>query len=63
MKHFIKIKPGAVKFQKAAECQTCRSPVNKTKDYFMLEAYWSIKRKADKHMFCSLKCMKQWAQS
>ncbi len=61
MKHFTKIKPGAVKLQKAAICQECRGRVDTTKDYFTLEAHWSIKRKADKHTYCSLKCMKQWA--
>jgi hypothetical protein len=63
MKHFVKIKPGAVKSQQAKKCQACRGPVNIAKDYFILEAHWKIKRKGDKHTFCSVKCVRQWTKA
>ena len=63
MKHFTKIEPGALKSQKPKVCQNCGNKINVEKDYFVLEAYWKIKRKADKHSFCSLKCLTAWARS
>ena len=63
MKHFIKIKPGAVKLQKPLACQQCGMAVDKEKDNFMLEAFWKIKNKADRLQFCSLKCLSKWANS
>ncbi|MBS3138256.1 hypothetical protein J4207_00960 [Candidatus Woesearchaeota archaeon] len=63
MKHFIKIKPGAVKLQKPVGCQQCSMPVDRVKDNFTLEAFWKIKNKADRLQFCSLKCLSKWANS
>ncbi|HLC74675.1 MAG TPA: hypothetical protein VJH88_02355 [Candidatus Nanoarchaeia archaeon] len=63
MKHFTKIKPGAVKSQKPVPCQECNLGVDTSKDYFVLEAFWKIKSKADKLQFCSLKCVSKWANS
>jgi hypothetical protein len=63
MKHFVKIKPGAVKEQRPKNCQSCGSKVDKARDHFILEAYWKIKRKADKLSFCSLKCVSKWTNS
>ncbi|HLD33440.1 MAG TPA: hypothetical protein VJB66_01855 [Candidatus Nanoarchaeia archaeon] len=63
MKHFTKIKPGALKTQKPVPCQECNGPVDRSKDFFILEANWKIKRKADKLSFCNLKCVSKWANS
>lgn len=61
MKHFIKIEPGAFKYQRPANCQSCGGKVDKERDNFLLETHWRIKRKADKLTFCSLKCLSKWA--
>lgn len=41
-------------------CQECRQLIDSKEDNFMLATYWKIKKKADEHHFCSLKCLKQW---
>lgn len=60
MQHYQKITKWKTKAGK--KCKNCRKQINTSDNYFVLTAYWKIKRKPDEHYFCSLKCLRQWAK-
>lgn len=59
--HFTQIERGAVKSQKPDKCRECGSEIDKTSDYFVLDAHWKIKPKPDEIKFCGLECLQDWA--
>ncbi len=59
MQHYKKISKWK---DKTLKCKQCRKNVDIKQDYFVLSAHWKIKKKADEHTFCSLKCLRNWAK-
>lgn len=59
MQHYKKISDWK---DKSNKCKQCRKQIEDKQDYFVLKAYWKIKKKPDEHTFCSLNCLRTWAK-